>query len=366
MLLQASTDFAAGAPQTPNGLRYVSGREPGIRRVRSGKGFRYLDAQGNMVRDKTELARIRALVIPPAYRDVWICADPNGHIQAVGRDTRGRKQYRYHVLWRQHRDAGKFDRMLEFGSALPRIRRVVNADLSKKGLPREKVLATIIKLLESTLVRIGNVEYARSNSSYGLTTLRDRHASISGGRITFEFRGKSGVMQRVSVHDPALARIVRRCQDLPGQELFQWVGDDGERYRVDSSDVNEYLRAAAGSSFTAKDFRTWFATIHALELLRSTKAGSKRHVQKTIVDTVRTVAARLGNTPSVCRKAYIHPLVLSAFAAGELAQLRAKTSLHSLKLLLGAAVSEGSYKRVSPRSNPPRRTLTAFAAGPGA
>jgi DNA topoisomerase-1 len=319
-----------------------------------------------MVRDKTELARIRALVIPPAYRDVWICADPNGHIQAVGRDTRGRKQYRYHVLWRQHRDAGKFDRMLEFGSALPRIRRVVNADLSKKGLPREKVLATIIKLLESTLVRIGNVEYARSNSSYGLTTLRDRHASISGGRITFEFRGKSGVMQRVSVHDPALARIVRRCQDLPGQELFQWVGDDGERYRVDSSDVNEYLRAAAGSSFTAKDFRTWFATIHALELLRSTKAGSKRHVQKTIVDTVRTVAARLGNTPSVCRKAYIHPLVLSAFAAGELAQLRAKTSLHSLKLLLGAAVSEGSYKRVSPRSNPPRRTLTAFAAGPGA
>jgi len=358
---------AAGALETesmadpPRGLRYISDQSPGIRRVRRGKSFVYLDASGRSVRDRTELARIRALAIPPAYRQVWICADPQGHLQAVGRDARGRKQYRYHPRWRSHRDANKFGRMLEFGRALPRIMRVVRADLAKPGLPREKVLATIITLLQSTLVRVGNKEYARSNASYGLTTLRDRHANVKGGTVTFEFRGKSGVQQRVSVHDPAIARIVRRCQDLPGQELFQWISADGERHRVDSSDVNEYLRAASGSDFTAKDFRTWFATVHALELLRGIEAPNERMSQKAIVDVVRAVAQRLGNTATVCRKSYIHPALLTAFAAGRLRGLRTRGALRCLQIVLDDSSSDGSYKRVRKPSGKGRSAPTAPA-----
>lgn len=349
---------AASPPETPRGLHYVSDQTPGIRRIRRGKSFSYVGPSGRPVRDKAELARIRALAIPPAYRNVWICQDPNGHLQAVGWDARGRKQYRYHARWREHRDANKFGRMLDFGKALPRIMRVARADLKKPGLPREKVLATIITLLRSTLVRVGNEEYARTNASFGLTTLRNRHVNINGETVNFEFRGKSGVQHRVSIRDPAIARIVRRCQDLPGQELFQWVSEDGVRHRIDSADVNEYLRAASGSDFTAKDFRTWFATVHALELLRCAEVKDKTRCQKAIVEVVRTVAQRLGNTPTVCRKSYIHPELLVAYASGRLQGLRARGALRCLQIVLKGPMSDRSYKRVRKRTGKLRAAPT--------
>ncbi len=285
--------------------------------------------------DAAQLARIRSLAVPPAYRDVWICCDPQGHLQATGRDARGRKQYRYHPDWRAHRDAAKFDRMLEFGRILPRVRRRVAQDLRKSGLPRERVLATLVRLLEFTLVRIGNEEYARSNGSFGLTTLRDRHVNVRGDKLTFEFRGKSGIAQCVSVSDPALARIVRQCADIPGQELFQWVDSKGERHRIDSADVNDYLRDASGGPFTAKDFRTWFATVEALEALRKRPVGKKGEVKQELVATIAAVARRLGNTPTICRKCYIHPEVLTAFADGRLAQLNGAKPAAALRGLLG-------------------------------
>jgi DNA topoisomerase I len=287
-----------------------------------------------VIRDKAEIARIRALAIPPAYRDVWICSDPQGHLQATGRDARGRKQYRYHPDWRTHRDAAKFDRMLEFGRSLPRVRRRVAQDLRKPGLPRERVLATLVRLLESTWVRIGNEEYARANGSFGLTTLRDRHVNVRGDKLTFEFRGKSGIAQSVSVSDPLLARIVQRCADIPGQELFQWIDADGGRHRLDSNDVNEYLREASGGPFTAKDFRTWYATVAALESLRKLPVGNKTAVQRQVKKVIAAVAARLGNTPTICRKCYIHPEVLLAYAAGRLVKLVGGTTAHALHALL--------------------------------
>jgi DNA topoisomerase-1 len=265
---------------------------------------------------------------------VWICCDPQGHLQATGRDARGRKQYRYHPDWRTHRDAAKFDRMLEFGRSLPRIRRRVAQDLRKAGLPRERVLATLVRLLESTLVRIGNEEYARSNGSFGLTTLRDRHVNVRGDTLTFEFRGKSGIAHSVSVSDPALARIVRRCADIPGQELFQWIDSDGQRHRIDSADVNEYLREASGGPFTAKDYRTWFATVDALQALRKRPVGNKGEVKRELVATVAAVARRLGNTPTICRKCYIHPEVLTAYADGRLARLNGARPAAALRGLL--------------------------------
>jgi DNA topoisomerase-1 len=281
-----------------------------------------------------QLARIRSLAIPPAYRDVWICCKPHGHLQATGRDARGRKQYRYHCSWREHRDAAKFDHILEFGRRLPRIRRRVAQDLRKSGLPRERVLATVVRLLEFTLVRVGNEEYARTNGSFGLTTLRARHVNIRGDKLTFEFRGKSGIAHSVSVNDPSLARIVRRCTDIPGQELFQWIDEQGERHRIDSADVNGYLREAAGGPFTAKDFRTWFATVEALEALRKRPVEKAGEARKQVVATVAAVAKRLGNTPTICRKCYIHPEVLTAYMDGRLSRLNGARPAVALRTLL--------------------------------
>jgi DNA topoisomerase I len=303
------------------GLEFTNDGRPGIRRKRRGRNFTYFHPDGRKVAEVAQLARIRSLAVPPAYRDVWICCNPRGHIQATGRDARGRKQYRYHPRWRTHRDAAKFDRMLAFGRSLPRIRRRVAQDLRKPGLPRERVIATVVRLLEATLVRVGNEEYARENGSFGLTTLRDRHVNVRGDKLTFEFRGKSGIAHCVSVSDPALARIVRRCADIPGQELFQWIDADGERHRIDSADVNDYLREASGGAFTAKDFRTWFATVEALQALRKRPVGNKGEIKRELLATVAAVATRLGNTPAICRKCYIHPEVLTAFAAGRLARL---------------------------------------------
>ncbi len=316
------------------GLRYCTDREPGIRRTRRGRGFIYLDSGGQRVSDAATLARIKSLAVPPAYRDVWICTGSNGHLQATARDARGRKQYRYHPRWRLHRDATKFDRMLEFGRALPRIRKRVARDLRRPGFPRAKVLATVVRLLESTLVRVGNEEYARSNGSFGLTTLRDRHVGFDGNKMLLEFRGKSGVMQRVCVTDPAVARVVRRCLDLPGQELFQWIDAEGARRRVDSNDVNDYLRDAGGGPLTAKDFRTWFATVEALEILRARRARTVREARRHVVQAVASVALRLGNTPSICRKCYIHPMILSAYMAGRLATLNGIGPALALRRLL--------------------------------
>jgi DNA topoisomerase-1 len=316
-------------------LIFTSDRDPGFRRVRRGRGFVYLRPDGKKLVDAQQLARIRALAIPPAYKDVWICLSPRGHLQATGYDARGRKQYRYHARWRSHRDAQKFDHVLEFGRALPRIRRRVAQDLRKPGLPRERVLATIVKLLDRTLVRVGNEEYARENGSFGLTTLRNRHVKVNGATLRFEFRGKSGILHEVTVSDPALARIVRQCADIPGQELFQWVDAEGGRHRIDSNDVNEYLREASGGPFTAKDFRTWYATIEALTILRKLPVGkNQREVKRQVKAVIATVAQRLGNTPTICRKCYIHPEVLLAYGEGRLAALGGTTAGRMLSSLL--------------------------------
>jgi DNA topoisomerase I len=303
------------------GLRYVSDTLPGIRRRRAGSGFVYVDANGERLRDAREIARIRSIVIPPAWSDVWICPRADGHLQAVGRDARGRKQYRYHPRWRAVRDRTKYDHMVAFAKALPRIRRGVRADLRRPGLPREKVLATVVQLLESTQIRIGNEEYARENRSYGLTTMRDHHVEVSSTRLRFRFRGKSGKTREIAVTDRRLARIVRRCQEIPGQELFQYIDESGETRSVDSGDVNAYLREISGADFTAKDFRTWAGTVLACASLRRlATARTKNDARKNVVRAIAEVAERLGNTPAVCRKAYIHPRVfdryLEAYAAG--------------------------------------------------
>jgi DNA topoisomerase-1 len=316
------------------GLRYTSDSMPGYRRISRGKSFVYIDQNGRRIADKSVLLRIRKLVIPPAYTDVWICPHANGHLQATGRDARGRKQYRYHPKWRVHRDETKFDRMLEFGRALPRIRKRVARDLRARGLPREKVLAAIVRLLECTLIRVGNEEYARSNGSYGLTTLRNRHVGLKGTALALEFRGKSGIVQRALVNDRAVTRIVRNCRDLPGQELFQWIDESGERRPIDSSDVNEYLREASGGPFTAKDFRTWFATLEALEQLRRQRPGNPGEARRQVLAVVKAVAQKLGNTPAICRKCYIHPVILSAHEDGGLAPLNGTSAPLALRRLL--------------------------------
>jgi DNA topoisomerase-1 len=298
-------------------LRDVSDADPGIRRRRPGGGFVYLDPDGRRVGDRHTLARIRALAVPPAWRDVWICPRADGHIQAVGRDARGRKQYRYHAEWRQVRDATKYDRMVPFARRLPGIRRRVAADLRRTGLPREKVLALVVRLLEATRVRVGNAEYARQNGSFGLTTLRDHHASVSGARIRLRCRGKSGKMHDVDVEDRRIATLVRALQELPGQELFQYVGDDGDVHPIGSADVNDYLREVSGESFSAKDFRTWAGTVAAARALAEMPPPtSPTDGKRLVVDAVKRVAEELGNTAAVCRKCYIHPLVIDAFLGG--------------------------------------------------
>jgi DNA topoisomerase-1 len=295
-------------------LRHVSDAQPGISRRRSGRGFRYLGADGATITDRDTLGRIRSLAIPPAWNDVWICASPAGHLQATGRDARGRKQYRYHPRWTAVRGETKFGRMREFGLALPRIRATVDRDLARPGIPRERALASIVHLLEHSLIRIGNEEYARDNNSFGLTTFKDRHVEVAGSQIRFRFRGKSGKAHTVSVHDRRVARLVRRMRELPGQELFQYLDEDGNPVPVTSADVNDYLRSIADQDFTAKDFRTWAGSLLAAQQLSTTSPSeAEASAKATLLEAVATVAERLGNTVTVCRKCYIHPAVLLAF-----------------------------------------------------
>jgi DNA topoisomerase-1 len=300
------------------GLRYVDDRRmPGIRRVGSTSRVRYVAPNGRTIGDAAELRRVKALVIPPAWKDVWICPDPRGHLQATGRDARGRKQYRYHPHWREVRDEVKYGRLIAFAEALPRIRQRTAADLRKSGLPREKVLAAVVQLLEKTLIRVGNEEYARENHSFGLTTMRDQHAKIKGKTVRFEFRGKSGIEHAVDLHDARLAKIVKACQELPGYELFQYVGADGTRQTIDSSDVNVYLRETSGEDFTAKDFRTWAGTVLAANALAAAATfKSNAEAKRKIVAAIDSVAKKLGNTKAVCRKCYIHPAILDAYMDG--------------------------------------------------
>jgi DNA topoisomerase-1 len=300
-------------------LRYSTDARPGITRKRAGRGFSYRRPDGDLIRDATVLARIRALAIPPAWTDVWICPDPAGHLQATGRDAKGRKQYRYHERWRTGRDNAKFERLIDFARVLPRIRRRCDADLATPGLTREKVLAAVVRLLETTLIRVGNDEYARLNRSFGLTTLESRHATVTGTKVRFRFRGKSGRQNEVGIRDRRLAAIVRRCQDLPGQELFQYVGDDGEPHDVASDDVNDYLREISGIEITAKDFRTWAGTVLAYRALRALAPGTDdRSSRKNVVEAVRFTSDRLGNTPAVARRSYVHPAILEAYMDGSI------------------------------------------------
>lgn len=302
------------------GLRYVSNNAPGIRRVRSGSGFRYVDPAGRNVRDPQQLERIKSLVIPPAWREVWICASEDGHLQAVGRDQRNRKQYRYHPRWRAVRDQAKYDQLVSFGRALPPLRARIEQDLGRPGLPREKVLAALVRLLDSTLIRIGNQEYARSNDTFGLTTLREQHVSISGASIRFQFRGKSGVEHAVDINDRRVARILQRMVDLPGEELFQYLDEGGERRIVQSADVNQYLRDITARDFTAKDFRTWAGTVLAARALQGFPLpASQTEAKRNVAAAIASVASALRNTRAVCRKCYVHPEIIAAYVKGKLA-----------------------------------------------
>ena len=301
------------------GLRYVSDMVDGITRHKRGAAFRYVAPDGRPVRERRVLDRIRKLAIPPAYTNVWICPFENGHLQATGRDARRRKQYRYHARWREVRDETKYGRMLAFAQALPAIRQRVAADLALPGLPREKVLATVVKLLESTLIRVGNEEYAKDNGSFGLTTMRTRHVGVSGGQLRFSFRGKSGKIHSIGVKDRRLTAIVKRLRDLPGQELFQYLDDSGERQTIDSADVNAYLRDLSGDDFTAKDFRTWAGTLQcALALQLYAPADSETEAKKNVGEALKAVAQLLGNTPNICRKCYVHPVIVDAYLEGTL------------------------------------------------
>src|SRR6476620_5189955 len=323
------------------GLRYVTDEQPGYTRKAKGDDFDYFDTEGKKIRDETRLLRIRRLAIPPAYTDVWICSSANGHIQATGRDARGRKQYRYHERWREVRDENKYDRMIVFGKALPKIRRRVNRDLKLRGLPREKVLATVVQLLGRTFIRVGNEEYAKENKSFGLTTMRNRHVDVTATTLKFSFRGKSGKEHEVDVTDRRLAKIVRQLQDLPGQEIFQYVDEEGEVRKVTSGDVNEYLREITGEEFTAKDFRTWAGTVLAAMALNAQEAfENKTQAKKNVKDAISAVAKILGNTPTVCRKCYVHPAVLESYLDGAMIEgLKQKTE-ETLERKLGDLRSE--------------------------
>jgi DNA topoisomerase-1 len=307
----AATTKRAKRPAPPGGLRYSRDGEKGYRRRHAGKGFEYLDARGERITEEPTLERIKSLAIPPAWTDVWICADERGHLQATGRDARGRKQYRYHPRWRELRDADKFEYLAEFARALPRIRRQVRADMALAGLPRRKVLALIVELLERTCIRIGNERYAEENDSFGLTTMRNRHVKVSGSRVEFQFRGKSGKFHRIALDDPELARVIRRIRDLPGQELFQYIGDDGEVQSIGSSDVNEYLKEISGyDEISTKDFRTWNGSVYVASLLRGRVRREQRVGITHVAAAVRAASQQLGNTPAICRKSYVHPRVL--------------------------------------------------------
>ena len=344
---------------TPGKLRHSSDREPGLRRANGAKGFAYLDDRGGRVSRRSTLDRIRALAVPPAWTDVWICADERGHLQATGRDAKGRKQYRYHPRWRMLREADKFDHLLDFARALPAIRKRVRKDLAANGLAREKVLAAIVQLLERTCIRVGNERYAEENESFGLTTLRNRHVKVRGDRIEFQFRGKSGRFHRIGIADPRLARVVRRCRELPGQELFEYRDDSGEVQRVGSGDVNRYLHEISGDEFTSKDFRTWAGSVFVAELLR--RRGLEGEVRLTdMAAAVREAARLLGNTPAVCRKSYVHPRVLDPATwspAVPSARVPGPRGLHAaeaaLVRLLRSGITAASRRRA------PRRPILA-------
>jgi DNA topoisomerase-1 len=300
-------------------LRYVTDNTPGISRRKRGAAFEYIDPAGKVIRDPDELQRFKTLAIPPAWREVWICPMRNGHLQATGRDAKGRKQHRYHARWREVRDENKYGRILAFAKALPLIRERVDSDLRLPGLPRDKILATVVRLLQTSHIRVGNEEYARQNKSYGLATLRSRHVNVSGSTIRFEFRGKSGVEHALDINDRRLAKIIKRCQDLPGYELFQYIDDDGERRTIDSTDVNEYIRQIAGEDFSTKDFRTWAGTVLAAGALQQFEtAASDSQSKRNIAQAVESVAKKLGNTKAVCRKCYIHPAVIKSYTDGSL------------------------------------------------
>jgi DNA topoisomerase-1 len=333
--LTEMSDPAASANSV--GLRYVSAQMPGITRERAGQGFRFRYPTGDLVAEPEVLRRLKSLAIPPAWSDVWVCPDPCGHLQATGRDARRRKQFRYHPRWRELRDETKYARMVAFGKALPGIRKRIQRALSLPGLTREKVLAAVVRLLEVSLIRVGNQEYAKENDSFGLTTMRDRHVEVNGSSLRFNFRGKSGKWHEVDIRDRRLAQIVKRCQDLPGQELFQYIDADGARQKVDSDDVNQYLRQIAGEDFTAKDFRTWAGTVLAAMALREFAAfDSRAQAKKNVVAAVESVAERLGNTVAVCRKCYIHPEVIGAYLDGTLTETLKKRAERQLKEELGS------------------------------
>lgn len=348
-----SDDPALDAALRKAGLHHVDDSEPGIVRRRAGKGFTYVGPDGKRV-DATTQARIDALAIPPAYESVWICADPDGHLQATGRDARGRKQYLYHAEWAALRDADKYARLMAFGQALPHLRGRVKRDLARNGMPREKVLAAVVTLLDATLVRVGTPRYAEQNRTYGLTTLKRKHVAVRGSRLRFQFTGKSGVTHDVSVNDARLARVVRNCADLPGQRLFKYKDSDGEIREIGSSDVNAYLQEVTGGDFTAKDFRTWAGSVHALALLRKTPAETEAARKKAMVDVIRNVAQRLRNTVAVCRKCYVHPDVLAAFMADALQALPAPRAGMRLRTdearLLALLESTGTLARPTRRA----------------
>ena len=323
------------------GLRYVSDDQPGYTRKAKGDNFEYFEADGKRIRDETRLLRIRRLAIPPAYKDVWICPAPNGHIQATGRDARGRKQYRYHERWREARDENKYDHMLVFGKALSKIRGRVKRDLALTGLPRNKVLATVVQLLERTFIRVGNEEYARENKSFGLTTIRGRHVEVKAATLRFSFRGKGGVQHEVDVNDRRLAGIIRKLQELPGQDLFQYVDEEGKVRDVTSQDVNDYLREITGEDFTAKDFRTWAGTVLTAIALNAQEAfENKTQAKKNIKDAIAAVAKILGNTPTICRKCYVHPAVLETYLDGKTIEGLKRRTDKALSQNLGALRSE--------------------------
>jgi DNA topoisomerase-1 len=316
----------------PPGLRHSDDTKPGFTRTREKGGFAYFDVSGKRIDDASEIARINALAIPPAYEDVWICPDAHGHLQATGRDARGRKQYRYHPRWRETPDANKYERMAAFGRALPKIRRRVARDLKLPGMPCDKVIAAIVQLLDTTLIRVGSIEYARDNQSYGLTTLRKKHVKIETDQLRLKFRGKSGIEHDVMVDHPRVRRIVLRCAELPGHDLFQFLDDGGMRRTVDSADINDYLRRASDADFTAKDYRTWAGSVHALAVLRRQICGSAAQARRHVVATVKDVARLLRNTPAVCRRCYIHPAVISAFEVNELQGLPPGRAPRGLKV----------------------------------
>jgi DNA topoisomerase-1 len=338
------------------GLRYVTDRSAGIRRKRSGTGFSYVDADGKTIRDAHVLKRIRSLAIPPAWTDVWICANPSGHLQATGRDARGRKQYRYHPRWREVRDEAKYDRLPAFAAALPMIRRRVARDLGESPLSFNKVVAAVVSLLEKTLIRVGNEEYARSNRSFGLTTLESAHAKINGSTLRFRFRGKSGKFHDIALSDARLARIVRRCQELPGRHLFQYTDDDGTVHDVGSADVNDYLRDTTGQDFTAKDFRTWSGTVLAAQALYAmSTASSITAAKQNVVSAIDQVAEALGNTRAVCRKCYVHPVVLDRYVDGALLDLPARAMARGPRPT-GTGLSAAEKAVVALLQRKPRKT----------